>query len=227
METINNDFDIRLALLRETGYNVEAAKKCLDFVRGVNEVKKQEPSIDRLADGVYIIDCKGHADRYIGEETETVNDTAYIGVVQGSHSVAISLHDVSEDEITLTSKKDDGKGHYIDSYMDAVQDWQGKKNTEHLQAVGLNPAIQLKDGEYIPTLAELYIICLNRKAINAAMRFVGGQELAGWYWSSTEHNAPNAWLLGLGSGSASYGTKAAFTRRVRPVSAFLQITQNT
>lgn len=210
-----------MTLLKETGYNVETAQKCWDFVRGGDEAKKQEPASDRLADGVYLIDTKGNAVRYDGETTETVNDTAYIGIVQGSHSVAISLHDVSEDEITLTSKKDDGKGHYIDSYMDAVQDWQGKKNTEHLQAVGLNPAIQLKDGEYIPTLAELYLICLNRKAINAAMRFVGGQELAGWYWSSTEYSAAYAWGLYLTNGLASSTTKATLTNGVRPVSAFL------
>ena len=210
-----------MTLLKETGYNVETAQKCWDFVRGGNEAKKQEPTSDRLADGVYLIDTKGNAVRYDGETTECVNDTAYIGIVQGSHSVAISLHDVSEDEITLTSKKDNGKGHYIDSYMDAVQDWQGKKNTEHLQAVGLNPAIQLKDGEYIPTLAELYLICLNRKAINAAMRFVGGQELAGWYWSSTEFSATSAWRLYLSDGYASYTAKATTTYRVRPVSAFL------
>lgn len=221
METINDAMQVRMTLLKETGYNVETAQKCWDFVRGGDEAKKQEPASDRLADGVYIIDTKGNAVRYDGEDTECVNDTAYIGIVQGSHSVAISLHDVSEDEITLTSKKDDGKGHYIDSYMDAVQDWQGKKNTEHLQAVGLNPAIQLKDGEYIPTLAELYLICLNRKAINAAMRFVGGQELAGWYWSSTESSATYAWLLNLNYGNAYYGTKATATGRVRPVSAFL------
>ena len=210
-----------MTLLKETGYNVETAQKCWDFVRGGDEAKKQEPASDRLADGVYLIDTKGNAVRYDGEDTETTNDTAYIGIVQGSHSVAISLHDVSEDEITLTSKKDDGKGRYIDSYMDAVQDWQGKKNTEHLQAVGLNPAIQLKDGEYIPTLAELYLICLNRKAINAAMRFVGGQELAGWYWSSTEYSATAAWYLSLGNGHANYGPKAANQFGVRPVSAFL------
>jgi hypothetical protein len=221
MEAINDAMQVRMTLLKETGYNVETAQKCWDFVRGSDEAKKQEPASDRLADGVYIIDCKGNAVRYDGEDTETVNDTAYIGIVQGSHSVAISLHDVSEDEITLTSKKDDGKGHYIYSYMDAVQDWQGKKNTEHLQAVGLNPAIQLKDGEYIPTLAELYLICLNRKAINAAMRFVGGQELAGWYWSSTEYSAATAWNLGLNDGNAGTSTKATNTDRVRPVSAFL------
>ena len=221
MEAINDAIQVRMTLLKETGYNVEIAQKCWDFVRGGDEAKKQEPASDRLADGVYLIDTKGNAVRYDGETTECVNDTAYIGIVQGSHSVAISLHDVSEDEITLTSKKDDGKGHYIDSYMDAVQDWQGKKNTEHLQAAGLNPAIQLKDGEYIPTLAELYLICLNRKAINAAMRFVGGQELAGWYWSSTECSATYAWYLNLDDGSAYGYTKAAGTLRVRPVSAFL------
>lgn len=210
-----------MTLLKETGYNVETAQKCWDFVRGGDEAKKQEPASDRLADGVYLIDTKGNAVRYDGEDTEITNDTAYIGIVQGSHSVAISLHDVSEDEITLTSKKDDGKGRYIDSYMDAVQDWQGKQNTEHLQDVGLNPAIQLRDGEYIPTLAELYLICLNRKAINAAMRFVGGQELAGWYWSSTEYSATYAWFLYLDNGNANGNTKAAGTSRVRPVSAFL------
>lgn len=212
-----------MTLLKETGYNVETAQKCWDFVRGGDEAKKQEPASDRLADGVYLIDTKGNAVRYDGETTETVNDTAYIGIVKGSHSVAISLHDVSEDEITLTTGKDDGKGRYIDNYLDAVQDWQGKNNTEHLQAVGLNPAIQLKDGEYIPTLAELYLICLNRKAINAAMRFVGGQELAGWYWSSTEYSATRAWYLGLNSGGAYSGTKASNTGRVRPVSAFLHL----
>lgn len=220
METINDTMRVRMCLLKENGYNVEAAQKCWDFVRG-NETKKQEPTSDRLADGVYLIDTKGNAVAFAGDDTCAVNDTVYIGIVQGIHSVAIALKDVSEDEITLTSKKDDGKGHYIDSYMDAVQDWQGKQNTEHLQAVGLNPAIQLRDGEYIPTLAELYLICLNRKAINAAMRFVGGKELAGWYWSSTEYSATTAWLLGLYGGIAYGSPKATHTNRVRPVSAFL------
>ena len=220
---MNEEQKLRLDLLGACGYNIEAAQKCLDFVRSGDKDKKQELASDRLADGVYLIDTKGNAVRYDGEDTETTNDTAYIGIVQGSHSVAISLHDVSEDEITLTakeSKKD--HGGYKDNYMDAVQDWDGKGNTERLKQIGLNPAIQLKNGEYIPTLAELYLICLNRKAINAAMRFVGGQELAGWwYWSSTEFSATYAWYLGLSHGNAYANTKATFTRRVRPVKKFL------
>lgn len=220
MEAINDTMRVRMCLLKENGYNVEAAQKCWDFVRG-DGAKKQEPATEQLRDGVYLIDTKGNAVAFAGDDTCTVNDTAYIGIVQGSHSVAIALQDVSEDEITLTSKKDDGKGRYIDSYMDAVQDWDGKWNTEMLKRIGLNPAIQPKDGEYIPTLAELYLICLNQKAINAALRFVGGQELAGWYWSSTEFSATNAWYLGLDSGYAGSNTKATNTHRVRLVSAFL------
>lgn len=223
METINDAMQVRMTLLKETGYNVETAQKCWDFVRGGNETKKQEPASERLADGVYIIDCKGNAVRYDGENTETTNFTSYIGIVQGSHSVAIALQDLIDDEITLTEKESkEDHGGYKDSFMDAVLDWNGKGNTERLKQIGLNPAIQLKDGEYIPTLAELYLICLNQKAINAAMRFVGGQELKGWYWSSTECSATHAWYLCHDDGYAGYGTKATPARKVRPVSEFLQ-----
>ena len=58
---INDAMQARMTLLKETGYNVEAAKKCWDFVRGGDEAKKREPASGRLADGVYIIDCKGNA----------------------------------------------------------------------------------------------------------------------------------------------------------------------
>lgn len=220
METINNDMQMRMTLLKETGYNVEKAQKCWDFVCGDYEQKQTNY---RFADGVYLIDIKGNAVRYDGEDTETVNDTAYIGIVQGCHSVAIALNDVNKDEITLTvneSKKDNGG--CIDNYMDAVHDWDGKGNTKLLKTIGINPVIKLKAGEYIPTLAELYLICLNQKSINEAMRFVGGQELKGWYWSSTECNATNAWNLCINNGHAYRNTQAMIKYRVRPVSAFLQ-----
>lgn len=222
MEAINDAMQVRMTLLKETGYNVETAQKCWDFVRGGDEAKKQEPTSDRLADGVYLIDHKGNAVRYDGEDTETTNDTAYIGIVQGSHSVAISLHDVSEDEITLTAKESkNDHGGCKDSYMDAVQDWDGKGNTERLKQIGLNPAIQLKDGEYIPTLAELYLICLNQKAINEAIDFVGGQKLKVWYWSSTEQSTTYTWGLHLYTGTAYYYNKATYNGGVRLVKQFI------
>lgn len=222
METMTNEMQARMALLKETGYNVETAKKCWDFVRGGYEAKKQEPASKRLADGVYLIDSKGNAVLYDWKDTESINinDIAYVGIVKGSHSVATALRDVSEDEITLTSMKSK-KDNYIYDYMDAVQDWDGKGNTERLKQIGLNPAIKLKDGEYIPALAEMYLICLNQKYINAAMRFVGGQELKGWYWSSTEYSATNAWYFNLNDGNVYNGNKAENMNKVRPVKQFL------
>ena len=226
METINNDMQVRLTLLKETGYNVENAQKCWAFVRG-DESKNHEPCIGRLEDGVYLIDTKGNAVRYDGKDTETTGDTAYIGVVQGSHSVAISLYDASKKEITLTAKGNDKKhGGYKYKYTDAVQDWDGKGNTERLKQIGLNPAIKLKDGEYIPSLAEMYLISLNLKVINAAMRFVGGEYISDCYWSSTEYSSTASWFLNLYNGSAGIGANDSTSRRVRPVSPFVQRTKN-
>lgn len=224
METMTNEMQARMALLKETGYNVENAKKCWDFVRGGYEAKKQEDRADKLPDGVYLIDTKGNAVLYDWKDTESINinDIAYVGIVQGGHSVAIALRDVSDDEITLTEKKiKKYNADYIVDYEDVLQDWDGKGNTERLKQIGLNPAIKLKYDEYIPALAELYLICLNQKYINAALRFVGGQELEGWYWSSTEYSTAHEWSLGLSNGRAGYDNKAAFMGRVRLVKQFL------
>ena len=161
-----------------------------------------------------------------GKLTEAPQNTEYIGIVQGDHSVAVALTDIAGgDDVTLTGS-DDKTGdsqYYIEDYEEAVQDYDGETNTQHLRKIGLNPQIKLKDGEYIPSLGELYIICLNQYAINEALKFVGGQPLAkDWYWSSTEYSATSAWYLGLDTGDADISPKAANKNRVRPVSAFLR-----
>lgn len=185
---------------------------------------KEEDSADKLSDGVYLIDTKGNAVLYDWKDTESINinDMAYVGIVQGCHSVAIALRDVSDDEITLTEKESKKCNvDYIVGYEDALQDWGGKGNTEQLKQIGLNPAIKLKDYEYIPALAEMYLICLNQKYINAALHFVRGQELEGWYWSSTEYSTAHEWSLGLSNGRAGCDNKATGMSRVRPVKQFL------
>ena len=179
----------------------------------MKESKKQLP------DGVYIITENNQIIPFKFPIFFTEN-AAYIGLVQGNHSIAIALYDVSGNEIALTTKESKELRHYID-YMYAVQDWDGKENTERLKKIGHNPAIQLKDGEYIPTLAELYLICLNQKVINEAIDFVDGQKLKGCYWSSTEFGATNAWNLGFKIGYADYDPKTTNTSKVRLVKQFI------
>ena len=172
-------------------------------------------------DGVYIIQENGLAVRFIGDKT-AAGKAAYIGIVQGSHSVAIALQDVSEDEITLTTKR--GGSRYFKSHTDAAADWDGKAGTDDLREI-LNPAIKLGDVQYIPSLGQMYFILRHFKAVNEALAFVGGQplEVNAWYWSSTSRSASYAWYLGLPYGGAFNSTKVTHQSRVRPLSAFLPL----
>ena len=146
----------------------------------------------------------------------------------GSKCIAIDLHDFQDEagnkDITLTTQKGDKDySGYKDNYLDAGADWDGKGNTEHLKQIGLNPAIKLGVGQWIPALSELKFIQLFRKEVNEALEYAGGDALDPvWYWSSTEDSATGAWGLYLYDGFATYWTtKAGHQYRVRPVSAFL------
>lgn len=183
------------------------------------------PEPATLADGVYIVTKDGRADKFTGTNLilDCDNPVIGIGVKQGDRAVVVALTDAAGGkDITLTANTDttDYDG-YIPEYIDAVADWSGKANTDHLREIGLNPAINLKDGEYIPSVGEMYLIYTHRKEINAALRHVGGQEIPGeWYWSSTEYSATDAWGLYLSTGYLGTSLKASGKGRVRPVSAF-------
>lgn len=212
----------RMYLLAKNGYDVDKAKRCWNFVND----SKEAPASNRLGDGIYLIGSDGAAVLFEGKLTKAPQSTEYIGIVQGDRSVAVALTDIAGgDDVTLTDS-DDKTGdsqYYIGNYEEAVQDYDGETNTQHLRKIGLNPRIKLKDCEYIPSLGELYIICLNQYAINEALKFVGGRPLAkDWYWSSTEYSATNAWFLDLNNGYAGGNTKATYKLRVRAVSAFLR-----
>lgn len=212
----------RMYLLVKNGYDVDKAKRCWNFVND----SKEAPASNRLGDGIYLIGSDGAAVLFEGKLTKAPQNTEYIGIVQGDRSVAVALTDIAGGDDVVLTDSDDKTGdsqYYIKDYEEAVQDYDGETNTQHLRKIGLNPQIKLKDGEYIPSLGELYIICLNQYAINEALKFVGGQPLAkDWYWSSTEYSATYAWNLYLNDGGADYSTKATGKGRVRPVSAFLR-----
>lgn len=178
------------------------------------------------ADGIYLVMQDGYAHKFAGTNImlDCDNPVIGIGIKQGDRGVIVALKDVADgDDVTLTMRKDttDYDG-YIPEYIDAVADWNGETNTAHLREIGLNPAIALNDGEYIPSVGEMYLIYTHRREINAALRHVGGMEIAdAWYWTSTESSAADAWYLHLGNGTlGTWLTKASDKGRVRPVSAF-------
>lgn len=177
-------------------------------------------------DGVYYI-CDDEKKTIVPFKATLTPPEDAMGVllVQGERSIIIALQDCNDgEETTLTKQKDPSnlKGNYIDTCIDAVADWNGQKNTEHLKAVGLSDNISLSDGWYIPSMGEMLFIFTHRKEVNAALEKAGGQPIANdWYWTSTEYSAATAWYLNLYSGPMYSHTKATYPYRVRPVSEFI------
>lgn len=56
METINDTMRVRMCLLKETGYNVEAAQKCWElYDRLDDEVTPYEMEVKRVAKGIRLV----------------------------------------------------------------------------------------------------------------------------------------------------------------------------
>lgn len=220
MNTLTEKQNLRYDLLKANNYDVKNAKACYDFVTAPEP--QQVKTANGLADGVYLIQHDDTAVLFTGQILTDTEKSLYkgVGVKLGNKSLAVAMGDMTEDEITLTQKQ--GGTRFITKYHDAVADWNGKENTDDIRDI-LNDDILLADGEYIPSLGELYFILLHIRDINAALEAIGGKPLCGWYWASTQYSATNAWLLTLTSGGAGYYTGATNQCRVRAVSAFLPL----
>lgn len=226
MNTLTEKQNLRYDLLKANNYDVKNAKACYDFVADNDSTPSPEPqqakTANGLADGVYLIQHDDTAVLFTGQTLTDTEKSLYkgVGVKLGNKSLAVAMGDMTEDEITLTKKQ--GGTRFITKYHDAVADWNGKENTDDIRGI-LNDDILLADGEYIPSLGELYFILLHIRDINAALEAIGGKPLCGWYWASTQYSATNAWHLYLTFGNASYYTEATLQLRVRAVSAFLPL----
>ena len=225
MKIMSEKSSLKMQLLQQMGNDIEKAKAAYQWLNEDQDADTPQVSaaIESKPDGIYLVSEDGSVILFGPEWKKPESPVKYIGVKWGSRSLAVALHDQANGEdITLTAKKDETEyDGYIDTYLDAVANWTGKANTEHLKQIGLNKEISLAENEYIPSLGEMLFVFLNRKAINEALEAVGGTSIDGvWYWTSTEYSATLAWYLYLRHGTASSGTKASGAYRVRAVSAF-------
>ena len=226
MKIMSEKNSLKMPLLQQMGNDIEKAKAAYQWLNEDQDVDTPQVSaaIESKPDGIYLVSEDGSVILFGPEWKKPESPVKYIGVKWGSRSLAVALHDQANGEdITLTAKKDETEyDGYIDTYLDAVANWTGKANTEHLKQIGLNKEISLAENEYIPSLGEMLFVFLNRKAINEALEAVGGTPIDGvWYWTSTEFSATFAWGLFLRNGLVGTGfSKASDTCRVRAVSAF-------
>lgn len=162
-------------------------------------------------------------------------------VVEGGHVLVVAPTE-STTELNWSSAAVSGGGTTAGDRITAMNDWNGKANTAaqitHSEASGTGYApgfchaySRVNDNGngltagkwWLPSMGEMMMIFANMKKINYALSLIAGatQLSEADYWTSTEGSATNAWHLGLNLGSVGNTTKAAYRRRVRPVSAFL------
>ena len=217
--------NLRASLLDKVNYDVNEARKCFNFIVGEDSCKAQR--VDSInpkdyADGVYICYNDGHNELYVYDGNNPKDDVRGIGLVVGSHSLCVSLGDIDDTALTNHADKCD-YDKYVSDWDLARMDYDGAENTKHIQEIGTG--IKLVNGEYIPSLGELYLIYLHKYKINKALSYVCGKQIADeWYWSSTEGSAGYAWTLNLGYGRQSIYSQTSYQFRVRPVSAFITST---
>lgn len=221
MSQLNELQELRASLAFANRFDIAKAKDAYDFIIGE---KEEQPTLNvnvaPLSDGIYYV---------MNDKTlvpvahlETINKARVIGVaVKMSDKIAtVALHDAADgEEVALTTTEKNGSSEFFRSdFWDAMSDWNGEANTKDY-GEDLNPAINLQPGQYIPSLAQLHLILLNIKEVNAALEAVGGTPLRKeWYWSSTEGSALNSWIVSFGSGN-SLSIGKYFANVVRPAVA--------
>ena len=195
----------------------------------IDGVQPKSKGMRPIENGVYIVYLNRKAVRYVSNmEIEKPNLVKGIGVAHDGHAFVVSLKNAGYCPLLdiVDGVRVDYKPIYYEREVDALQDWDCKGNTEKILARGTE--IKLKDGEYIPTLAQLALIGYHIKDINEALKAVGGELLVtdpdddAYYWSSSECSTTHGWVLRLVAGVLYNWLYKSFDKcHVRPVSAFL------
>lgn len=209
---------LRMVILANLDFDVEKAKKACNFVTG--DEPTPTPSMQQFwSDGVYYVLEGGHLTA-TDDPKSIASQVIGVAVKMGDRIATIALHDAANgEEIALTKDEESGTtAFYRPDFYDAITDWDGEANTKDY-GDSLNPEIGLKEGQYIPSLAQLHLILLNIKEVNKALEAVGGSPMRKeWYWSSTEYSAGISWIVSFGSGYSHYLIKYG-TYVVRPAVA--------
>lgn len=176
-DTLSQEQKLKLALYNDFG---EKAQSIFDWLNhSASNQSDNKPVIDKdetiYPDGVYYLYKDGSKELFdCARQNKPQKEVKRIGVKMGEHSIAINLKDLQERTLTTKESNDDYNG-YIHERGDAVADWNGKLNTKHVRQTGTD--IELADDEWIPSIAELYLIYLNKRSIDSVIELSDGVRL--------------------------------------------------
>lgn len=170
----------------------------------------------QLKNGVYLVYSDGTFLPFTGSEPK--ENVKSVGIAYDGHSFGVCLKDLGEWPLLKDYKKCPEESEFYLTECEGALDWDFIGKTKHIQELGTD--IPLEEGQYIPTLAPLMVMCAWKKEINKALKYAGGEPMPNsLHWSSTESNRGNARYVSFGGGYASNYSKY-YSLVVRPVTAF-------
>ena len=185
------------------------------------EEGRKHEYIEPIEDGVYIVE-KGFLPRRFEDVAGVQNPKECdVMVSYHGHKWIVAKEDLKGDELPLFS--DDSHPEDTSSFykceIEALNDFDMKSCTEHLRKAGI--AFELDADLYIPTAGQLAAMYLFRAELNKALEMVGGTPMKeDVYWSSSEYNAWNSWLVNFVSGYVYFWSSKCIDGYVRPCTAF-------
>ena len=215
----NEDQKLRRYIMEE--FSNDDWQQAYDFLKAGERTGNDKPRVinidngERYPDGIYICYKDGYKALFDGQNNK--DGVSHIGIVMGSKMLGVALDNRGEYSLPCLDDEDEFDG-YIDNSNDAVADYAGKDKTERFRKSGMLD-FELKDEEWLPSIGEIYLIFINKKRINEALAYVGGDKLKCLHGSVTEYSATYAWFLSFSSGSLSSNVKYG-TYSVRAVCAF-------
>lgn len=198
---------LKASIVANLNFDVDKAKKVFNFIIG-NESTSAPETQQFWSDGIYYVLEGGHL-TVTDDPKSIAGQVIGVAVKMGNRIATVALHDAADgEEIALTTDTPCGSAKFFHpDFFDAITDWDGEANTKDYGDL-LNPEIGLKEGQYIPSLAQLHLILLNIKEVNKALEDVGGSPMRKeWYWSSTEYSAHHSWFVYFGNGSSTFNVK--------------------
>ena len=223
--TLNEMQQLRLLLIKWSNFDLVETEKMYNFIINdkpktsdipiVNEQPKisDTPVVKDRPDGIYFILSPNNIIHESSATDEDKRNSIAVGVKMGSKFANVTLNDAVEGKSVSLFVCDEFSNKFTvavphnDDY-DVISDWNGIENTNKLRN-NLNPDINLNKNEYIPSMAQLFLILLNIKNINRALDEAGGKLIEkDWYWSSTDDNDEDyMWELNFNGGGYDIESK--------------------
>jgi hypothetical protein len=172
-----------------------------------------------VADGIYVVYEDGYYELFTSEnDKEGHGGIKYIGVSYDGHAWCVSLENLGEWPLVTDAEKCPEESSFYCTECEGLIDWEFMERTKHIQEIGTD--IPLEDGEYLPSLPMLVVMCAKKKIINEAIEYAGGEPMPDdYHWSCTEYYSTYARLVYFIGGIATYGSKYG-SLAVRAVAAF-------